>query len=102
MTEQDSIKHWYAFKIFFSKGEPVKEYFASKGMEYFYEVKKAEKTRDGRKIMVEEPVIPSLIFLYATQTEAEKQKPSSLIKSCSISISTAMKDAFLLPFPIAR
>ena len=43
MTEQDSIKHWYAFKIFFSKGEPVKEYFASKGMEYFYEVKKAEK-----------------------------------------------------------
>lgn len=72
MTEQDSIKHWYAFKIFFSKGEPVKEYFASKGMEYFYEVKKAEKTRDGRKIMVEEPVIPSLIFLYATQTEAEK------------------------------
>lgn len=72
MTEQDSIKHWYAFKIFFSKGEPVKEYFASKGMEYFYEVKKAEKTRDGRKIMVEEPVIPSLIFLYATQKEAEK------------------------------
>lgn len=102
MTEQDSIKHWYAFKIFFSKGEPVKEYFASKGMEYFYEVKKAEKTRDGRKIMVEEPVIPSLIFLYATQTEAEKQKPSSLIKSCSISISTPIKDVSLLPFPIAR
>lgn len=40
MPQQDNEKYWYAFKIFFGKGTPIKNYFISREIEYIYDVVK--------------------------------------------------------------
>ena len=39
MQQLDNEKNWYAFKIFFGKGKPIKTYFVSKEIEHIYDVK---------------------------------------------------------------
>ena len=34
MIQPDNEKSWYAFKIFFGKGKPIKAYFVAKGIEH--------------------------------------------------------------------
>lgn len=71
MTEQNVTRHWYAFKIFFGKGEPIKAYFESQKLECFYDVVKSVTTKDGKPRQVSVPVVPTLIFLRSTRYEAE-------------------------------
>ena len=71
MATLNNDKHWYAFKIFFGKGKPLKTYFDSKKYEYFYDVLKEVKGKDGKHRTEEVPVVPSLIFLHSTQKVAE-------------------------------
>ena len=39
MIQPDNEESWYAFKIFFGKGKPIKAYFVAKGIEHIYDVK---------------------------------------------------------------
>ena len=81
MTRQDSEKNWYAFKIFFGKGEPVKEYFEKENLEFFYDVKRQHWNKKEKKMESKDiPVIPSLIFLHSTRAEAEKTEKHFLNK----------------------
>lgn len=73
MTQQNKDKHWYAFKIFFGKGKPIKEYFDSKEMEYFYDVERQLWDKKEKKLKSKfVPVFPSLIFLHASSSKAEE------------------------------
>ena len=45
MIQADNEESWYAFKIFFGKGKPIKAYFVAKGIEHIYDVNKHIGTR---------------------------------------------------------
>lgn len=54
MLQPDNEKSWYAFKIFFGKGKPIKAYFVTNEIEHIYDVKqeywdknKKKKTGEG-------------------------------------------------------
>ena len=64
-------RNWYAFKIFYGRGTPVKEYFVSKNLEYFYDVTKRYWDKKTKKTISKDiPIMPNLIFLYSTEKEA--------------------------------
>lgn len=69
----DNEKNWYAFKIFFGRGEPVKAYFVAKNIEHIYDVARpCFDKRDSRRKFKEVPIAPSLIFFLSTRREAEE------------------------------
>ena len=73
MTQQNKDKHWYAFKIFFGKGEPIKKHFDSQKLEYFYDVEREYWDKKEKKTIFKMvPVIPSLIFLHSSSSKAEE------------------------------
>ena len=77
--EQEDSKHWYAFKIFFGKGKPVKAHFLHSNYEYFYDIKKEVWSKTDKKTkIIEVPVVPSLIFLHSTQQEAKEVEQTFL------------------------
>lgn len=81
MIKPDNDKNWYAFKIFFGKGKPIKYYFESKNFEYFYDVElRYWDKNDKRQKSKEVPVIPNLIFLHSTRAEAEETERMFLNK----------------------
>lgn len=71
MAQLNKGMNWYAFKIFFGKGKPVKAYFVANGIEYIYDVKKDYWDKDKKKRIVKEvPIMPSLILFRTTKTKA--------------------------------
>ena len=73
MIQPDNEKSWYAFKIFFGKGKPIKAYFVAKGIEHIYDVKQKYWDKNKKKSLVKEvPIMPSLILFRTTRTEAEE------------------------------
>lgn len=80
-TEQEDGKHWYAFKIFFGKGKPIKSHFLTNNYDFFYDGKRAVRNKKDKTAKIEEvPVIPTLIFLQSTQREAEEVERKFLNK----------------------
>lgn len=72
MTPPGSNRHWYAFKVFFGKGQPVKSYFISQRLDYFYDAVKPYWDKEEKQYKkLEVPVIPNLILLHSTRQEAE-------------------------------
>lgn len=81
MAQQTNDKNWYAFKIFFGKGKPVKEYFISKNLEYFYDVTRQYWDKKEKKSKSKDvPIMPSLIFLHSTEKAAEETEKFFLNK----------------------
>lgn len=72
MSQHDNEKNWYAFKVFFGKGNPIKQYFLSNNLEYFYDVERAYwDKKANRQKSKDVPVMPNLIFLHSTKADAE-------------------------------
>lgn len=72
MPQHDNEKNWYAFKVFFGKGNPIKQYFLSNNLEYFYDVERAYwDKKANRQKSKDVPVMPNLIFLHSTKADAE-------------------------------
>lgn len=73
MTQPDNEKSWFAFKIFFGKGQPIKSYFVSHNIEHIYDVRKQYWDKDKKRNLVKEiPIMPNLILFRSTRVEAEK------------------------------
>ena len=73
MIQPDNEKSWYAFKIFFGKGKPIKAYFVTNEIEHIYDVKQEYWDKNKKKSLVKEvPIMPSLILFRTTRTEAEE------------------------------
>ena len=81
MQQLDNEKNWYAFKIFFGKGKPIKTYFVSKEIEHIYDVKQEYWDKNKKKTLVKEvPIMPSLILFRSTRIEAEEMERMFLNK----------------------
>ena len=73
MLQPDNEKSWYAFKIFFGKGKPIKAYFVTNEIEHIYDVKQEYWDKNKKKRLVKEvPIMPSLILFRSTRIEAAK------------------------------
>ena len=71
--QPDNEKSWYAFKIFFGKGKPIKAYFVTNEIEHIYDVKQEYWDKNKKKRLVKEvPIMPSLILFRSTRIEAEE------------------------------
>lgn len=63
MIQPDNEKSWYAFKIFFGKGKPVKAYFVANEIEHIYDVKQEYWDKNKKKKLVKEvPIMPLSFF----------------------------------------
>lgn len=72
MTPSYTEKSWFALKIFFGKGKPIKDYFVTNNIEHVYDVKKEFWDKTKKKCFVKDvPVMPSLILFRTTRVEAE-------------------------------
>ena len=72
MTPLYTEKSWFALKIFFGKGKPIKDYFVTNNIEHVYDVKKEFWDKTKKKRFVKDvPVMPSLILFRTTRVEAE-------------------------------
>lgn len=81
MIQADNEESWYAFKIFFGKGKPIKAYFVAKGIEHIYDVKQEYWDKNKKKSLVKEvPIMPSLILFRTTRTDAEEIERNFLNK----------------------
>ena len=81
MQQLDNEKNWYAFKIFFGKGKPIKTYFVSKEIEHIYDVKQEYWDKNKKKTLMKEvPIMPSLILFRSTRIEAEEMERMFLNK----------------------
>lgn len=73
ILQPDKEKSWYAFKIFFGKGKPIKAYFVTNEIEHIYDVKQEYWDKNKKKRLVKEvPIMPSLILFRSTRIEAEE------------------------------
>lgn len=73
MTPLYTEKSWFALKIFFGKGKPIKDYFVTNNIEHVYDVKKEFWDKTKKKCFVKDvPVMPSLILFRTTRVEAER------------------------------
>ena len=81
MIQPDNEKSWYAFKIFFRKGKPIKAYFVTNEIEHIYDVKQEYWDKNKKKRQVKEvPIMPSLILFRTTRIEAEEMERMFLNK----------------------
>ena len=81
MTQPDNEKNWYAFKIFFGKGKPIKAYLLSQNIEHIYDVKREYWDKNKKKRLVKEvPLMPTLILFRTTKAEAEATERKFLNK----------------------
>lgn len=81
MIQPDNEKSWYAFKIFFGKGKPIKAYFVTNEIEHIYDVKQEYWDTNKKKRQVKEvPIMPSLVLFRTTRIEAEEMERMFLNK----------------------
>lgn len=74
MIQPDNEESWYAFKIFFGKGKPIKAYFVAKGIEHIYDVKQEYWDKNKKKSLLKEVPIMHLSFFSVLR----EQKPKRL------------------------
>lgn len=70
-TEQDSTKHWYAFKVFYNKVFEIDKELAKLGGETYFPVIRFYKLLDNNKKQVVKPAISSLIFVRCSENDVK-------------------------------
>ena len=65
---------WYAYRIFHNKIKLLKEQLAEDHVEYFVPSRLIQKKQDDKIIYIEEPIIPSLLFIRSTEDYLRKLK----------------------------
>lgn len=63
-------EYWFAAKVKAHTEKKIKEYLVAKGIKHYIPFHSVVIERGGRRIRKEKPVIPSLIFVYATKDTA--------------------------------
>ena len=80
MVQPDNEKSWYAFKIFFGKGKPVKAYFVTKEIEHIYDVKQEYWDKNKKSNWLRKFLLCHLSFFSVPR----ESKPKRLNASSSI------------------
>ena len=80
MIQPDNEESWYAFKIFFGKGKPIKAYFVAKGIEHIYDVKQEYWDKNTTRIEAEEMerMFLNKVMLYRGKNSENLKEPSKI------------------------
>lgn len=66
MTSDNEL-HWYAFKVFYNRVAPLRRLVERDGVTTYLPIQVVEKYKAGRLTYQEKPLIPSLLFVHATE-----------------------------------
>lgn len=72
MTNETSLVHWYALKVFYNKVFEIETYLKDMNFESYIPLKIVETLVDGVKKVYRKPVISSLMFIRMTEQDAIK------------------------------
>lgn len=87
MTQNNlESERWFACRVFHNKIASLKQKLTQDTVQYFIPVRLEQKAHDGGFVYVEEPIIPSLVFIRTTETYLHELK-----KNCSPHISIYTK-----------
>lgn len=64
-------KQWFVLRVSYGRILKAKTFVEVKGLEYYVPIRYKEIRKQGKKRIVTEPLLPSLIFLYATVEQVE-------------------------------
>jgi transcription antitermination factor NusG len=67
--EQDSAKHWYAFKVFYNKVFEIDKELKRMGGETYFPIVRSFKLQENKKKQVIKPAISSLIFVRCFESD---------------------------------
>ncbi len=82
MDDSKSVEHWYAFKILYNRAADVKARFKDAGWNTYIPMKSIESTDIYYNTsVVQEPLIPSLIFARTTDTFADCVRRDNLFSA---------------------
>lgn len=68
------MNNWYAIKVYFNRIEPVRKVLSSDDVRYYIPVHKKAYETDGRVVLKEEQLIPSLVFVYSDEEYIKQLK----------------------------
>ena len=79
MPSESTAIHWYAIRIFHNKARAIKAQVDKDGLQSYVPMRTVEKFSNGNTSYINEPVIPSLIFIRADQGHIEniRKDPAS-------------------------
>lgn len=79
MPNESTATHWYAIRIFHNKVRAIKTQIDKDELRSYVPMRTVEKSNSYGTISIEEPVIPSLIFIRANQEYIEniRKDPTS-------------------------
>ena len=79
MPSESTAIHWYAIRIFHNKARAIKAQVEKDGLRSYVPMRIVEKNNGCGTVSIEEPVIPSLIFIRANQEYIEtiRKDPAS-------------------------
>lgn len=73
MQQSAGEQSWFAFKVFFGKGQLIKGYLASKGIEHIYDVERPFwDKKNKRTVFKDVPIMPNILLFRTTRIEAEE------------------------------
>lgn len=67
--QESESHHWYVMAPIYYQESTIKSYLDKKGIRCYLPTKTGVKTLNGRKQIIEIPVINSLLFVYTTESE---------------------------------
>ena len=67
----DGNKQWFVLRVSYGRIDKAKTFVKAKGMEYYVPMRYKEIKKQGKKRIIIEPLLPSLIFVYAAAEQVE-------------------------------
>ena len=67
----DASKQWFVLRVSYGRIIKAKAFVETKGLECYVPLRYKEVRKQGKKRILTEPLLPSLIFLYATVEQVE-------------------------------
>ena len=68
----DGDKRWYVFRASYGRADKAADYIVEDGTYVYIAQRYARKIVDGKQKKILEPLLPSLLFVYATMDQAEE------------------------------
>lgn len=74
MSSDPSATSWFAIRVFHNKARAVRAQFEQDGLQCYVPMRRVEKVAGGETVRIEEPVIPSLVFIRAGREYIERMR----------------------------
>lgn len=81
---------WFVLRVSYGRIIKAKDFVEAKGLECYVPMRHKQIMKQGKKRIVEQPLLPSFLFVYATRNQAEALCSNSNAKT--VPLSTTMKE----------